>query len=193
MDTPSHASSTRRVIKRYSNRKLYDTRESRYVTLQQIGEMVRRGEDVQVIDNTSKEDKTEATLALILSEGLKTEPGSVQVSALRNLLQERGERLLSTLREGPIGRLIPGTAADGGEGTEGDRMSSKSRLTGIVESSRHTLDQLQSALDERVQAVVPALGLIRNLRAEVAALDRRLEAIEKHLGLSAGGSGNNTQ
>ena len=37
-----------RVIKRYSNRKLYDTKDSRYVTLQQIGEMVREGEDVLI-------------------------------------------------------------------------------------------------------------------------------------------------
>ena len=46
----------RRVIKRYSNRKLYDTRDSRYVTLQQIGEMVRAGEEVQIIDNKTKEE-----------------------------------------------------------------------------------------------------------------------------------------
>ena len=56
----------RRVIKRYSNRKLYDTKDSRYVTLQQIGEMVRAGEEVQIIDNATKEDKTEVTLALIM-------------------------------------------------------------------------------------------------------------------------------
>ena len=61
----------RRVIKRYSNRKLYDTKDSRYVTLQQIGEMVRAGEEVQIIDNATKEDKTEVTLALIISEELK--------------------------------------------------------------------------------------------------------------------------
>ena len=41
----------RRVIKRYSNRKLYDTKDSRYVTLLQIAEMVRGGEEVQIIDN----------------------------------------------------------------------------------------------------------------------------------------------
>ncbi len=98
----------KRVIKRYSNRKLYDTRDSRYVTLQQIGELVRAGEDVQIIDNATKEDKTEVTLALILSDNLRAEPRSVPLAALRDLLQERGTRLLSQLREGPIGRLIPG-------------------------------------------------------------------------------------
>ena len=57
-----------RLIKRYANRKLYDTRDSRYVTLQQIAEFVRRGDDVQIIDNKSKEDLTNVTLAQIIYE-----------------------------------------------------------------------------------------------------------------------------
>src|SRR5262245_44136286 len=105
----------RRVIKRYSNRKRYDSKDSRYVTLQQIGEMVRAGEEVQIIDNATKEDKTEVTLALIISEDLKSQPRSVPLGTLRDLIQERGERLISQLREGPIGRLIPGH----GEGAHG--------------------------------------------------------------------------
>jgi hypothetical protein len=63
----SDGDGARRTIKRYSNRKLYDTRQSRYVTLLQIAEMVRAGEDVQIIDNATKEDKTDVTLALIIS------------------------------------------------------------------------------------------------------------------------------
>src|SRR4051794_12277240 len=58
----------RRVIKRYSNRKLYDTKDSRYVTLLQIAEMVRSSEEVQIIDNNTKEDLTEVTLAQIIYE-----------------------------------------------------------------------------------------------------------------------------
>jgi polyhydroxyalkanoate synthesis repressor PhaR len=111
METPQEPvpEEVKRIIKRYSNRKLYDTKDSRYVTLQQIGEMVRRGEDVQIIDNKTKEDKTEVTLALILSEDLKSKPRSVPLGTLRTLIQERGERLLTTLRESPVGKLISGT------------------------------------------------------------------------------------
>ena len=57
-----------RVIKRYANRKLYDTRDSRYVTLLQIAEYVRGGEEVSIIDNTTKEDLTNVTLAQIVYE-----------------------------------------------------------------------------------------------------------------------------
>ena len=108
-ETSGPGDKPRRVIKRYSNRKLYDTKDSRYVTLQQIGEMVRAGEEVQIIDNATKEDKTEVTLALIISEELKSQPRSVPLGTLRDLIHQRGEKLLSQLREGPIGRLIPGT------------------------------------------------------------------------------------
>ena len=57
-----------RIVKRYANRKLYDTQRSRYVTLEQIAEMIRSGEDVKIVDNNSKEDLTSITLAQIILE-----------------------------------------------------------------------------------------------------------------------------
>ncbi|MFO0762800.1 MAG: polyhydroxyalkanoate synthesis regulator DNA-binding domain-containing protein [Byssovorax sp.] len=205
-ETMGSGDKARRVIKRYSNRKLYDTKDSKYVTLQQIGEMVRAGEEVQIIDNATKEDKTEVTLALIISEDLKSQPRSVPLGTLRDLIQERGERLLTSLREGPIGRLIPGgTPADGttpvADGAapsapspvesaptipvpappatqEGEKHPTKTRFSEIMESSKHTLDQWQHAVDERVRAILPGVGLFRDLQAEVKRLSQRVEELE---------------
>ncbi len=187
----------KRVIKRYSNRKLYDTRDSRYVTLQQIGEMVRQGEDVQIIDNKTKEDKTEVTLALILSEDLKNKPRSVPLGTLRTLIQERGTRVLDSLREGPLRRLIPGERdEEPGESVapveaepeavkadKPDREEEKkrNRLNELVETSRRNLDQLQIMLDERIAAIVPGVAPIRELRARVAELTHRVEELERRL------------
>lgn len=203
METSGTGEKPRRVIKRYSNRKLYDTKDSRYVTLQQIGEMVRAGEEVQIIDNATKEDKTEVTLALIISEDLKSQPRSVPLGTLRDLIQERGERLLTQLREGPIGRLIPGGAP--GEGavppipavesappspaaTEAPKVEAvadgdkpKGRLTEIVESSKSTLDHWQHTIDERVGAILPGVGLFRELKEEVRRLTQRVEELEARL------------
>ena len=208
METVKETSSgdkARRLIKRYSNRKLYDTKDSRYVTLQQIGEMVRAGEEVQIIDNATKEDKTEVTLALIISEDLKSKPRSVPLGTLRTLIQERGERLLSQLREGPIGRLIPGTAVDGtavpgaglGDGadplapppasdppapaSDAEKHATKGRLSEIVESSKHTLDQFQHTVDERIRAILPGLGAFNDLQAEVRRLTQRVDELEARL------------
>lgn len=187
-----------RVIKRYSNRKLYDTQDSRYVTLQQIGEMVRRGEDVQIIDNKSKDDITEVTLALIISEDLKNKPRSVPLGTLRTLIQERGERVLSSLREGPFGRLIPSDDEEE-EGAEGDAMeappvsaevpvevAAKAATAAAAAEDKpgrvkETLNSWQAAFDERVRAVVPGLGLIRDLQAEVKRLTQRVEVLEERL------------
>ena len=56
-----------RLIKRYANRKLYDTSESRYVKLEEIADMVDRGEEVKIIDNETKEDITRISLAQIFT------------------------------------------------------------------------------------------------------------------------------
>ena len=97
----------KRIVKRYSNRKLYDTKDSRYVTLLQIAEMVRGGEEVQIIDNNSKEDLTEVTLAQIIYEEKKANSRAVPLQTLKDLIHTRTEKVLSDLREGPIGRSFP--------------------------------------------------------------------------------------
>jgi polyhydroxyalkanoate synthesis repressor PhaR len=63
-----------RVIGRYSNRKLYDTRDSRYVTLNQLAGLIRQDEDISVVDRTSGHDITAATLAQIIFEEEKAAP-----------------------------------------------------------------------------------------------------------------------
>jgi hypothetical protein len=63
------AGSERHVIKKYANRKLYDTRTSRYITLEGISQLVRDGADIQVVDRESGRDLT----PLILSQLVMTE------------------------------------------------------------------------------------------------------------------------
>jgi polyhydroxyalkanoate synthesis repressor PhaR len=57
-----------RVIKKYSNRRLYDTDDSRYITLEELAERIRAGHDVQVLDAKTSADLTQATLAQIIME-----------------------------------------------------------------------------------------------------------------------------
>ena len=77
---------TARTIKRYANRKLYDTRESRYVTLEHIAAMVRAGDDIRVVDNTTQTDMTTATLAQIIFEEEKATP-RLSLAGLRGIIQ----------------------------------------------------------------------------------------------------------
>src|ERR1700691_1771868 len=121
MDTPTpEPASAKRVIKRYSNRKLYDTKDSRYVTLLQIAEMVRESEEVQIIDNTTKEDLTEVTLAQIIYEEQKAHSRNVPLQTLKEIIHQRTEKVLGELRESPLGRLIPGATTPGSEAPRTD-------------------------------------------------------------------------
>lgn len=57
------------IVKKYGNRRLYDTSDSRYITLEELAEKVRQGEEVRVVDAKSNEDLTAGTLTQILVEG----------------------------------------------------------------------------------------------------------------------------
>ena len=75
-----------KVIKRYTNRKLYDTVESRYVTLDEIAHMIKGGAEVKIIDNRTKEDLTSVTLAQIIFEEEKRGP-RLPVEGLRRIIR----------------------------------------------------------------------------------------------------------
>jgi polyhydroxyalkanoate synthesis repressor PhaR len=87
------------LIKRYANRKLYNTATSRYITLRGIAEILERGDEVRVIDNETGEDMTAVTLSQILVD---TERGgrSVPGSLLSELFQRGGSALVDRLRQG---------------------------------------------------------------------------------------------
>lgn len=56
------------LVKKYSNRRLYDTQQSRYITLEELAELVRAGAEARVVDAKTNEDLTQATLAQIIIE-----------------------------------------------------------------------------------------------------------------------------
>ena len=76
-----------RIIKRYSNRKLYDTEDKRYITLEQIAQLVRDGQDIKVVENQTGEDLTNVTLSQILLEQEKRKEGNLPKVFFMNLIQ----------------------------------------------------------------------------------------------------------
>ncbi len=85
------------VIKRYPNRKLYDTAAKQYIALDGIAELVRQGAEIKVVDHASGEDLTAFTLTQIILEQEKKRPGFLTHSFLTDLIRTRGERI-SALR-----------------------------------------------------------------------------------------------
>src|SRR5512140_2976700 len=101
-----------RIIKRYANRKLYDTEHSRYVTLDQISEMIRNGDDVKIVDNKTKEDLTTVTLAQIIFEEEKKQRSFLPLGAMRNIIQSGGEWFAEAQRR--VQSILPGKRREDG-------------------------------------------------------------------------------
>lgn len=74
------------VIKKYPNRRLYDTSSSRYINLEDIAGLVRDGKDLQVVDAQTGEDLTRVTLAQIIMEDAKQQPTGLPLELLRQLI-----------------------------------------------------------------------------------------------------------
>ncbi len=74
------------VIKKYGNRRLYDTSASRYINLDDIARMVRKGKNVQVVDARTGEDLTRVTLTQIIMEDAKEQPSGLPLELLRQLI-----------------------------------------------------------------------------------------------------------
>lgn len=123
-----------RLIKRYGSRKLYDTEESRYVSLEELGVWIRDGQQIRVVDNKTDDDVTAQTLSqIILDEGRRGT--SVLPSELLHDLIRRGGDLVST----GIGSLQLGV----------DRLF-KAGLdrVGPIKEVRHETEVLRERLEE---------------------------------------------
>ena len=75
-----------KIIKRYGNRKLYDTEQSAYVVLNDIAAMIRNKEEVRVIDNETKDDITNSTLTQIIFGAEKKSRCCAPVDILKNII-----------------------------------------------------------------------------------------------------------
>ena len=74
------------VIKKYPNRRLYDTAASKYINLEDIAAFVREGKDVQVVDAQTGEDVTRVTLTQIIMDDAKQQPTGLPLEMLKQLI-----------------------------------------------------------------------------------------------------------
>lgn len=86
------------IIKRYPNRKLYNTIEKQYITLDRIADLIREGEDIKVVDYASSEDLTAVTLTQIIFDQEKRRSGFLPMPLLTGLVKAGGETLDSVRR-----------------------------------------------------------------------------------------------
>ena len=177
METTQTAAPGVVLIKRYANRKLYNTATSRYITLKGIAELIEAGDEVRVIDNETGEDITSVTLSQILVDTERSNrrvPGTV----LSDLIQRSGDVLYSALKR---------RVGDASEGFEELQRNMKKLLSprelaagkrpDWVALSTIDLDRLVQRALERV---LRALDLPR--RSDLEALEQRLDRVLEELG-----------
>ncbi|MDX1616790.1 MAG: polyhydroxyalkanoate synthesis regulator DNA-binding domain-containing protein [Candidatus Promineifilaceae bacterium] len=86
------------VIKRYPNRKLYDTEAKQYITLDGIADLIRSGHEVQIVDHATGDDMTAVTLTQIIFEQEKKQAGFLPRAVLTGLVQSGGQTLANMRR-----------------------------------------------------------------------------------------------
>lgn len=155
-----------RLIKRYGSRKLYDTAESRYVSLEDVASIVRSGDQVRVVENKTGDDVTAAILTQILSEEGRNGKGLLSTTFLHDLLRV-GERAIkmgegvveagfTQARRGvddiarrAVDRIRPG-------GPIGDVRDEVERLRARLEGLEETLDALSANPTESTETTPDA-------------------------------------
>jgi polyhydroxyalkanoate synthesis repressor PhaR len=188
-----------RIIKRYANRKLYDTEHSRYVTLDQISEMIRHGDDVKIVDNKTKEDLTTVTLAQIIFEEEKKQRSFLPLGAMRNIIQSGGEWFAEAQRR--VQSILPGKKredgtdmpadeeiAPSGDAAADEAASKKRSLAALrewVDHSKHRLEEWQKEVDGKIRGVVEGISHTINpwagVQKDVKTLADRIEELEAKL------------
>jgi polyhydroxyalkanoate synthesis repressor PhaR len=88
-----------RIIKRYGNRKLYDSEAKRHISLEEIAQLVRGGEEIQVIDNTTNEDITSQTLTQVIYEEGKKGRNPLSSDVLHDVIRWGNHVLDDSLKQ----------------------------------------------------------------------------------------------
>ncbi|MFP6664664.1 MAG: polyhydroxyalkanoate synthesis regulator DNA-binding domain-containing protein [Deltaproteobacteria bacterium] len=179
-----------RVVKRYTNRKLYDTATSRYVSLDDVAGFVRAGEEVQVIENVSGEDLTAVTLAQIILEDERQKRSFVSLPLLRDLVRGSGDAIADATRQAT--EVIDDFRAKAEERVSAlvnEGASRRDAFLDTIERSRKSLDDLQTRIDEGVKESFDRFRDATGIGSELERLETAMKEIEERIRamLSQGG------
>lgn len=189
------------TIKRYNNRKLYDTAHSRYVTLAELGDRIRQGDMIRVIDNDTKADLTEMTMTQILmaqqkkkqkgiinivqeQAGILLQRISIPVQQIRDEALRQVENQVERFRH-RSDNVVPETPLDNDGATNGSETretSSQERPSEEKDAPTPSiltrLETLKQASDEKLLSYL-LFQRVEQLEEEVADLKKRLELLER--------------
>jgi polyhydroxyalkanoate synthesis repressor PhaR len=164
-----------KIIKRYSNRKLYDTIESKYVTLNDISEMIRKGVDVKIIDNQTNKDITSSVLAHVLFNEEKSR-SSLSINILKELIKSGQEALADYYKKRFLSRLNQEKVHNkGGNGTDSE---------GSVEINaflRSSLEKIEKEFKLNIDEFLNTIPAVKKIREDMDRINERILRLESRL------------
>jgi polyhydroxyalkanoate synthesis repressor PhaR len=183
-------SESTKTIKRYPNRKMYDTEESRYVNLDELAAMIREGIEVRVVDHKSGEDVTGMVLAQILYEEERRKQGTLSTDVMQRIVRFGEENL------GPWLQRVFSTTEHPLQSVRGEveehvrKLVEKGQITAEeanrfmrewVDLTSRSLEDWQQKVDERVVGVFDRVTGIPSARGKLDELLARIDLMEKRL------------
>lgn len=171
-----HSNDAPTIIKRYQNRKLYDTRHSCYVTLEDIAQMVKQGEELRVVDNRTKEDITSVTFAQIIFEEEKKKKQVLPLATFKKIIQSGGEQieqLFGIVQKSITQGVSSISHAKEEAGRAFEHLKEEIAHPDIHDITKKVNQKIRSTLEN--VAIVPQLqGEIKRLRHKIAQLENTL-------------------
>ena len=186
------------LIKKYANRKLYDTQDKKYVTMGRISEMIKAGEDVSIIDNESGEDITASIVSTLMGKdgGKKGSNENLSSGVLIQLfrrgsgaLTDYAKKYLSiwqsafTLAEDELDHLLK-TLVKNKEISKSEGSRLKQEIMGVTGSLK---SWISDTVDKRISEVMAMMNL--PTRDQMAGLNRRIQELEAKIEKFEAGTG----
>jgi len=175
-------------IKKYANRKLYDTTDKKYITHSHLSELIKEGKDILVIDNETGEDITAAIVSSLIATTKGKAGGTVSSGVLIQLFRKGGSALTDyakryvsfwqrsfTMAEDEIDDMVKGLIKNKEiSKIEGKRL--KKEILGFTTSIK---DWISEAIDRRLNEVLSVTNLAT--KDQVSDLNSRIKILEKKL------------
>ncbi len=174
-----------RIVKRYQNRKLYDTQNSCYVTLDEIGQLVKQGEDVKVIDNRTGDDLTSVTLTQIIFEEEKKKKSLLPLATLKNIIQSGGETIVEFFQKSINTGVssISNVKSEVIDKIKDEFEDSGSFLKEVLHRAHRTVDEIQKKVEDKFKTTIGGGGMTRipQVKNELRALRKKMAGLERKL------------
>ncbi|MFH1728065.1 MAG: polyhydroxyalkanoate synthesis regulator DNA-binding domain-containing protein [Pseudomonadota bacterium] len=181
----------KRIIKKYQNRKLYDTKDSKYVTLDDIAIMIKKGEEILVIDNQTKGDVTAIILTQILYDQEKFKKSILPLTMLKNIIQSGSGSLYEFLQKFVVTGMNNVTTSRVDTERYIDRLVKKGDITkgegkAIVKELNTAAEKnmilLEKRLGDKITDTLKKASKLGEIEEKITSLTTKIDNLEKKLG-----------